>query len=263
MNLKLTAALSLTVLLCFGLVGQSLAQTHMPGVQPGDEFVYGITSYWSSSNASLTAPVQFLDVNNTLWYNVTVSYVQETNVTAMTAQHFVNNTEDNRLITLDVESDTMYFMEGFRGFYLANLSVNDLLHPTGEDGEDGLRVNETVSREYASGKRDTNVVTISGPSTLASDPTNTTVGTTTITYYIDKATGVLVERKDFTEFPDQSGTEQHWVLKWTSLWTITTPVAEFPLPIPVLIAIVVVVVVAISATIFYKKWRTRPKRHRR
>ena len=153
-------------------------------------------------------------------------------------------------------------MEGFHGFYLANLNVNDLLHPTGEEGEDGLRVNETVSREYASGKRDTNVVIISGPSILGSDLTNTTVGTTTITYYIDKATGVLVERKDYSEFPGQNGTEQHWVLKWTSLWTVS-PSTEFPLPIPVLIVIVVVTVVAILAAVFYKIRKARGRRHRR
>ena len=174
MNKKLTIALPLLAFLVFGLVGQTLAQTRLPGVHQEDYFIYDITSHWSSSNASLSVPPYLLGINDTRWYNVTVSGVQGINVTARTAQHFANGTDDNRLITLDVDSGSIYFMYGFQGFFDANLTVGELLRPSGNST---VTINQTISRDYVSGKRDTNVVAISYPIT---DSTNSSIGTATV-----------------------------------------------------------------------------------
>jgi hypothetical protein len=241
MNKKLTITLPLLALLFFGIVGQTLAQTRVPGVHQEDYFIYDITSHWSSSNASLTVPPYLLGINDTRWYNVTVSSVQGINVTARTAQHFANGTDDNRLITLDVDSGSIYFMVGFQGFFDANLVAGDLLRPSGNDT---VTINQTISRDYASGKRETNVLTLSYPVT---DYTNSSLGTATVTYYIDKATGVLVERKDYAEFPDQNGSEV-WVLKDTNLWANTAA----PIPWLIITVVVVVIVVAIVSLVFLR-----------
>ncbi len=264
MNKKLCISILLLSLLCLGIVGQALAQTRLPGVHYGDNFVYSLVSNWSSSNSSLTVPSELVDFNSTLSFNVTVTAVQGVNVTAMTVQRFGNNsTDDNRLITMNVDSGSNYFMNGFAGFFDANLGAGDLLRPSGNDTNpvtgvtsESVRINQTIPRTYASGTRDTNVVTVSYP---VIDASNTTLGTQTITYYIDKAVGVLVERKDYTEFPDQNGTEL-WTLKSTNVWTVSPPPLELPLPI--LIAVVAVVVVIVVAVV-YRGRKGRRKRSRR
>ena len=207
MKRKLTVTLTILCLLCFGIIGQVIAQTHLPGVTFGDNFVYSITSSWNSSNASAIVPLFLVEINSTVAYNVTVTYVIDVNVTAMNTWRFLNGTDLNSLVTLDTNSGQVYeYIPGlpaFQGFYDANLGVNEFLRPSGNNTVP-VWINQTITRDYASGKRDTNVVTLSYQST---DVTNSSIGTTTATFYIDKATGVLVERRDFTEFPDQSGAE--------------------------------------------------------
>ncbi len=254
MNRKLAITFSLLALLALSIIGQSFAQTRLPGVNQEDFFRYDIYSQWSTSNASLTAPAYLLDINNTRWFNITISSVQGINVTARTAQRFANGTDDNRLVTLDVDSGNMYFMYGFQGFFDANLTAGDLLRPSGNNTIP-ITINQTISRDYASGKRDTNVVSVSYPVT---DLSNSSIGTTTVTYYIDKATGVLVERKDYTEFADQNGSE-NWILKETNLWAITAA----PMPwLMISIIIVIIVIVAIVALMFLRNRRGHGRKNR-
>jgi hypothetical protein len=201
-----------------------------------------------------------VQINGTVAYNVTVSAVIDVNVTATNTWKFSNGTELNSLVTLDTDSGTLFFSVydwAFLGFYNANLGVNDVLYPGG-NLTDPIRINQTTTREYASGKRDTNVVIISYDSSLASDPTNSTVGTTTITHYIDKATGVLVERKIFTEFPDQNGTEL-WKLKSTNLWAVSAAPLD---PLMIVVAVVAAVVVAAVVGVVYRGRRRRGRRSR-
>ncbi len=255
MNKKLTFALIALVLVCSGLMGQSMAQTEtkVSGVNAGDYFVFSITSQWSSSNSSATVPLYLVDINNTQYYKVMVSSAIGPNVTATNVWHFTNDTEVNTLVVMDVESMAMYFMNGFQGFCKPNLGVGDLLY---SGMADSPTINQTVSRDYGSGKRDTNVVTFSYAVT---DPANSTEGTEMLTFYIDKETGVFVERNIYTEFPDQTGSET-WILTETNLWTVSAAQLELPLPLPVIIAIVVVIVAAIVAVLFLKKRKKGKKR---
>jgi hypothetical protein len=89
-------------------------------------------------------------------------------------------------------------------------------------------------------------------------------GTETQTLYIDKATGVLVERRVFSEFPDlgQTGTEL-WMLQSTNLWQVSAAPLELPLPLPIIIAIVAIVIVVVVAAVYFRGKRGRRKRYRR
>jgi hypothetical protein len=258
MNMKLTTTLPLLVLLCFGLVGQTVAQTRVPGVQAGDHFTYTVSTSWSSDNLTARVPTILLEMNNTLWYKVSVSGVSCSNVTTTDVWHFVNGTEVPSLVVQDVDSGSMYYMTGFGGIVGANLGVNDLLHPSGDDL---LWVNQTISRNYASGKRDTNVVMGSYP---LEDSTNNTIGTENVAYYFDKATGVLVELRDAMEYvnPKENGSVI-WMLRDTNLWTVSAFSLTLPLPMPILLAIIAVIIVAIASVIFYRKRRNHKKKFRR
>ncbi|MFB3889390.1 MAG: hypothetical protein ACE14S_07855 [Candidatus Bathyarchaeia archaeon] len=257
MNRKLSITLILLGILCLSFVGQVMAQTRVPGVKAEDTFKYSLTSTWTSTNASATVPPDILEINNTQWYSVTVSYVMDVNVTTRDFWHFANGTENPSLVIQDVESGQWYYMTGLVGIIGANISAGQLLHPTGQDG---WMVNETVSREYASGKRDTNLVSFT---TDLLDENNVTIGTRKEDYYFDKATGMLVERRDEVS---QRGDQATIVLKLTetNVWAVSSAVSELPLPLPILAGVIaaVVAVVLVVAVLLYRGRRGRRRKSR-
>ena len=268
MNMKLAVTLSLVCLLSFGFLGQALAQTRVPGINPGDTLTYSIVSHWNSENASATIPSDLIYVNSTSQYKVMVSQVSGSNITATHLWGFKNGTEQPYLLTIDVESAQNYYLGGayappFEGIVGANIGAGELLHPLGNDS---ITVNQTISRNYAGGPRDTNVVHLSDPiinSTLDSATNSTvdvTIGSQNTTYYLDKATGVLVEQNITIEsFTPKESFSIIWTLKETNIWDVSPPF-EWTLQnlIPA-IAVIVVIVVLVSVLLY----RTRRKGHKK
>jgi hypothetical protein len=258
MNKKLAVTLPLLILLIFGLVGQTFA-TLTSGVKAGDYFTFTVTSYWESNNASSTVPTDLLEINNTLSHKATVIIVLGTNVTWDEAATYTNGTEVNPIrVTQDLDSGTFYPYYGWVSVIGANLRENELIHP---NGTDLITINQTISRSYGSGNRDTNVVTFTAP--ILDSTNTTTIGNATYSYCYDKATGILVEnRREIT----QSGETGSIVilLKETNLWTVGEEAPlQLPLPMPILIAIIVVIIVVIVCIIFYRTRKNRRKKFRR
>lgn len=257
MNRKVAITLSLIIILSFSVAGQVLALTSSPGVKSGDYFTYSINSYWNTTNSSRTVPEYLLENNNTKWFNVSVSWVSGANVTATNLWEFNNGTTGNSLVQMEVDNATLYFyipdLPAFLGFFNANQSVNDLLLPLSNND---MRINSTINREYTSGNRETNVVSISIDVT---DYYNSSYGTQTITYYIDKATGVMVEKIDYTEFPDQNGSIV-WKLIDTNAWGFSVkPWSMFDI-IGIVIIIAVVVAVIVYFILKRRNRKTKSKR---
>ncbi|MCX8150308.1 MAG: hypothetical protein N3D85_02225 [Candidatus Bathyarchaeota archaeon] len=255
MNRKLTLSLTALALVCTGLFGQVFAQTEAPlaGVNVGDYFTFSLTSQWSTTNASATAPPYLLEINKTAYYKVMISSVIGPNISATNIWHFNNDTEVNSLVVMDIETRQMYFMNGYQGFCKANLTAGEPLYAGISDSP---IINETITRNYASGPRETNFVSFSYP---VIDFYNTTEGTETLTLYIDKITGVFVERIIHTEFPDQTGTET-WKLTETNRWTVTAstePLSSLLLPIA---GIVAVIIIGVVAAVFLTKKRKKKKK---
>ena len=257
MNKKLAITVSLIIILCFSLAGQVFAVTSSPGVRGGDYFTYSISSYWTSTNTSLTVPEYLLENNNTKWFNVSISSVIGANVTATNLWEYNNGTTGNSLVVMEVDNATVYFalenLPAFLGFFNANQSVNDLLLPLSNND---VRINSTINREYAGGNRETNVVSVSYAVT---DYYNTSLGTETITYYIDKATGVLVERIDFTEFPDQTGSVT-WKLTDTNAWTFSIKPFSW---LDILGIVIVIVIIVVVIVLFIMSRRNRGRKSKR
>jgi hypothetical protein len=258
MNRKLTVAISLLVLIVFSLVGQTLAQNRRIGVNVGDNFVYTITAQWRSTNSSATIPPYLVETNKTAALNVTVSAIQNTNVTASVTWSFTNGTDLNALVTLDVVSGALLSyvpnMPVFQGFYVANLYAGELLRPTGNNT---FIINWVITGNYSSGLRDTNVATLTYPVTNSSGGT---VGTETQTFYIDKATGALVQFEYYTELPDQ-GVLVTWLLKETNVWAVSSPlnpnpspsIPEFPQIMILLVVTAMFLVVTVSLVAYRKR----------
>lgn len=246
---KLAVTVSLLIILCLSLAGQALAQSSVSGVEGGNYFTYSISTTWSATNSSATPPPYLTENNKTSWYNVSVSYTSGANVTATNTWEYVNGTTGNTLIQMEVQNGTVYFyIEGlpaFLGFYPANQSAGQPIRPLAPDGP---IVNETISRDYTGGKRDTNMISFSYQVT---DYYNESIGTETMTSYVDKATGVLVEQIVHTEFPDQTG-EIVWKLTGTNAWTFAAQPMSW-LDIALIIVVVVIVIVALVVFIRYRR----------
>lgn len=250
MNIQRAVAISLFVLLCLGLVGQTIAQNRVPGVKGGDYFTYTLASYWSSDDPNATVPTTLLDINNTLWYKFAVSGVSGPNVTATDIWHFVNGTEQNFLVSQNVDTGDSYYMNAFQTVVGANLGVGDLLHPLGGDL---ITINQTITRSYASGARDTNLVILSF--------SNSTIGTENVTYSFDKATGMMVELQDNSEYiSPRENSSVTWTLKETNLWTVSGFSSSLPLPILVAVIVIVIVVIVALLLVLRNRGRRKPKK---
>jgi hypothetical protein len=266
MNRKLASTITLIALLCAGFAGQALAQTRVAGVKANDYFVYSITSSWHADNASEPTPTWLAEYNNTSQYKVQIGLVSGVNVTSTHTWDFKNGTQIPYLITIDIESGTPYYLSGrappFDGIVGANINVGSLLHPAGNDS---VTINQTTTRNYAAGARETNIVQLTSPIQNATiDPvTNATVlvpiGNEDVTYSIDKTTGILVEQKTTIESltPKQTATIT-WTLKETNLWDASPPTNTFYLIIAAVIA--VIIILAVVLFVFRNKIRRRRKK---
>lgn len=198
--------------------------------------------------------------NSTSHYNVTIGAVQDSNVTIENDWVFINGTDLNAPSLLNVDSGTLYsYIPGrpaFQGIYDANLVVNSKLHPSSVN--DTSTISLTITRDYASGQRQTNVVTYNYPVTDVSNSS----GTETTTYYIDKTTGVLVERNDYVQFQEYNASII-WTLKSTNLWTVST--AQLPVSPSIIIAaiVIVVAVIVVVLLVFYRKQKKSGRKNRR
>jgi hypothetical protein len=228
-------------------VGFVQAQTIAPGVKSGMAFEYSLSSHWSSSEPAYTAPQDLLVYNYTSYVEVRVSTVNSTHVTTAVPWYFEDGTS-----YLERGEVNLFTGEGhdFVAIIAANLKKGDLIHP---NGADGLKVLDTTTRNYGSSSRETNHVHITSENSTAGYK-----GTRDL--YFDKATGILVEQKDITEYTTHPVSTSQVTWKLTAVngvddWTITNSTRTL------LIVILVVAVVAIIAVavVVYKKKIATPK----
>ncbi len=254
MQAKVTAtAIFLLATLCVCVAAQVSAQTYTSGVSTGDYLKYKVTSYWNSTDASLSAPYQLVDINNTVSFDVNFLNVWGVNVTCQTTQYFTNGSRDDLLLNFDVSSGEWGegMLTGFQGIFTANLTAGDRLRPLGNENQT-LVINQTISMDYPSGKREINEVKIDYPSMKYDNSTN---GTTIQTLHFDKATGVLVDSSEYSEFPQETGSVV-WTLVETNKWSITPA----PLPIPIIVGTVVAAVIVVAAVGYVASRRGRRRK---
>ena len=275
MKKKLIFALSLLALLCVAIVGQTFGQTRTVGVGEDDAFIYSIGAFWSSNNAGATVPEDLVNMNST-FYNMTVSTISGSNVTTQDTWKVRNGTDSTAIVVQDINSGSSYIMNGLINIVGVNLNPGDLLYPSGDDPR---RINDTVSVDYGSTKRDASAVVFDHPTV---DSNNLTAYEKEA-YYFDRATGVLVARSDFM-YTASENFSIVIILAGTNLWSITKSpsiLSSSPTQIPstsgsgtilgltppVLITIAIaaaasVVIIAVSAVLLRGRRRSRRKYRR-
>jgi hypothetical protein len=271
MNRKLAITITLLTLLTLSSATQVLAQIRNPGIKPLDTFTYAITANWTSDNATQEIPIWITDFNQTKQYKILVGIIDGANVTTTVTWDFKNGTQLPFLVTTDIDLGLPYYISGeappFEAIAAANLTAGNVLYLAGTDL---VTINQTITRNYASGPRDTNVVERSAPlqNSTTNPTTNETIYTTTgnqdVTYYLDKQTGMLIEQKVVLESSNPKETAiVTLTLKQTNVWDASTQQStSLTVIIAAAVVVAVVIVVIIGVIISRKKGKSRKKTRR-
>ena len=255
MNRKLALPKLLAIMLCLALAGQVAAQTAQVtvGVSPGNVFRYKVTYFWDSTNPSDPLPSNWAEANTTEYYQATVKEVTGTTVVLQTGQHFLNGTDitnDDELIDVSMGAGGSLLV------YAANLVKGSYLYPAATSSP--WIINDTVSRSYGSGVRETNWIT------ARRTDLEGYVYSFTSTYF-DKVTGVLVDayfEDVFSSMPNQKFSRTV-VITESSLWTVGGSPSDgnggggqtggLPMELVYGIIVVVVVVAVVAAVLLVRK----------
>jgi hypothetical protein len=215
----LTAVIIVLAFITYTYLNAQSAHAAVPGVKAGDVFTYTIRGFYSSNDPNATMPENFLELNTTDWYRITVTNVSDAQVSIDTAWHFSNGTELDGSGYVNVETGINYPTQGFWAIYAANLKAGDNVRPNGPDRS---TINETITKDYGATTRKTNHLSLVMQYYDANDPTYTKTWTEYMQTYFDQQTGILVQFSDISMYTNPTMTlTTTWTLKDTNVWTIS------------------------------------------
>jgi hypothetical protein len=174
----------------------SIPKPVVVGVKAGDSFTYTMQGI-SVLGTDATTPEYFSQYNDTQYFKVTVTDIQNKTVTLSTEWKFKNGTEINGTQTINVGNGEKSSTDSFWAIYPSNLAVNDLLRP---EGFDGVKVNATDTRTYSSGDRKTNFFRVDNEFFDINDPTRSTYRYVYNGVSFDQQTGMLVSMQNWEEY---------------------------------------------------------------
>jgi hypothetical protein len=211
--LVILVVISLILAIVIFVYSGASTQARVPGVSVGDTFTFDVTFFWNSSDPNAVIPPEFLETNQTESFRVTITDINGSTLTMLDTWVFKNGTESNSTGLINLESGNS--SGGFWAVVAANLGKNDLLHPAGTDG---ITVNETTTREYPSGARETNYFKLNYQGNYETYGHYTEEGD----YYFDRATGMLVELYDKSTFfsANMQGAVL-WKIKASNVWVVS------------------------------------------
>jgi len=255
MNKKNIFSASLLLILFLAMIGQALGQAQV-GVRQGNSFTYDVTYFWSSTNSSAAPSANWIEANSTEWLKANVQTVLETWVTIETIQHFQDGYETTGSELVNVATGT----GGSILVYAAGLEGGDHLYP--QSTSLPWTINETVSRSYPNGPRDTNHIEV-----RMTDVEDYVYRYSSL--YFDKTTGIMVEaylEDVMTSISDQTFARTI-VINESNVWVVSGSAQNndgngatqnsWP-PIELVYGIVVVVVVvAVVATVLLVRKRKK------
>ena len=155
------------------------AQLVSPGVSKGDIFEYNYNATWNSTdpNAQVTANVAKLI--QTQSFQIRIINVTGTTVNAEVTTRYRDGTTKTETGFVDVQSGSIHMPFGTM-IIAGNLNANDKIYPTWDQDT----INQTVTRTYQSGNRETNQRLVETTSENSYEKTEV---------YYDKIKGIVVE----------------------------------------------------------------------
>jgi hypothetical protein len=200
----------LLISLLFVIQGTIAAETWTPGVAAGDYFTYEMYGVYISNKPDVSLVIPQFEYNNTDWTRINITAVEGSVVYQLYTMHFKNGSETSFSFKSDTNPANMSslkFTDKGVPLCAANLGVGDTV-PTDE-----VLIDETVSRNYASGARETNHASWNSSNDWGD-------------LYFDKQIGVLVELLRTHQFSSNTTDQIFWktdVIKMvdSSKWEIT------------------------------------------
>lgn len=196
--MKKTILLAFSVFLLSLMTVTSAAQSRTVGVTVGDWFKYSdIRVNWSSNDPNATLPLvrEWLkEMNETKWFLLSVKNVSGAIISFQTVKHFKDGSEKTENGNVSVYAGTGHMpaiMIGISVTISANLNENDTIYASPHFSD--WKINETVTKTYAGGGRETNHLNMTWESTWT---INSTLYETIYyfeDFYWDRRTGILVE----------------------------------------------------------------------
>ncbi len=196
---------------------QNPSETVVAGVVAGDVFTYNIRAYATLIDANATVPEDFYELNMTEWYRVTITQVNDTEVSFSSKWRFSNGTEIDAIGKVNIKTGVGNSQD-FWAIYASGLEVGDAARPFGFNRQ---VINATETRTYKSDERETNVIREENTFYETNDPTGNSTCESYRSIYFDKQTGMLVE---FVNSDFYSSPQLLLVLKWeiadTNVWAV-------------------------------------------
>jgi len=168
----------ISMLLLFALVMAASAQIRAVGVNVGDTFKYSFSVSWSSNNPTATPPQDLINENDTQRIQVAITAISGTNITGQMTFDYKNGTQTTEGGWVDINTGDGANLTQF--ISSANLAAGDSLY----NSSSSATINDTVSKTYSSGVRETNHLNVTSAGGGMSTQTD---------FYWDKSTGILVD----------------------------------------------------------------------
>jgi hypothetical protein len=221
------------------------ARTWIPGVGEGDYFIYEMYGVFISNRSNTTLVIPQFEYNNTQWVRINITRIEGSLIHQVYILHFKNESESELDFKTDVNpaNEKSSFSGQSVPICAANMGTGDRVPTT------GLTLNETVSRAYASGLRDTNHAVWNDSDDWGS-------------CFFDKETGMLVEflrTHRFTNSVTGEIVEKTDVINLinTNRWEIGTPQLPTTLYFVVVVAVIFALLSLIAVTYRFVAKKTR------
>jgi len=224
-NKKVIFAVLLLALIAVGAAAAAVysyqnhtASASLVGVQVGDRFTYSITGSCSDTVPNTDYP-GFYQLNDTQYYNVTITSVQGDSVSLQTDWVFVDGTDITQQQTIDLSNGMMSDGNGFSFLYPANLKVSDPIYPQMSSSK--VLVNATNTQTYASGTRQILYYWASTTQAYTQDPTQNTQRYLYDQIFFDRQTGMLTDFSEIQEYNNpQLELEVIYSLTSSTVWNV-------------------------------------------
>lgn len=184
------------------------------GVKAGDTFTYGLEGLWESNDPNATISDSVLQANMTESFQVTITNVSDTEISIHTVWRFKNET----VLEADSNVDILTGISsgGFWAIYAANLDQGQDAHASGPEP---VTISNTYDKQYLSGKRETNLLSMSAQFQNVDDPSRVYTDSRVIQF--DKETGMLVELRNENVYNSPEKTETIvWELVDSNVWVV-------------------------------------------
>ena len=184
------------------------------GVAAGDVFTYSIRGYATKIDSNATIPEWVFQVNMTEWYKVTITQVNDSEVSFSATWRFSNGTERDTTGKVNIKTG-LGNSQDFWAVYASGLEAGDYTRPYGATGQ---VINATEMRTYKSGERETN--SILAETTFYATDDSTCDSFRSI--YFDKQTGMLVEFVNTEVYSNpQLFLKLEWKLVDSTVWDVS------------------------------------------